>query len=115
MVAHTVYGLTSDSKGTLYAERGNGGIYRSTDDGLTWINVSTFPRDVNSLVALNDDRLVVATNLSVWISEDSARTWKPFGAGLGSARDVRLVVHPDGSLYAIHGDGRIFVTIPDRR
>jgi photosystem II stability/assembly factor-like uncharacterized protein len=86
---------------------GVGHLYKSTDAGVTWRDVSGNLPDVpaNSL-ALRNGKIMLATDLGVVISADGGTTWSRVGANLPYTTAMYLHVGPDNKLYAAtHGRG----------
>jgi photosystem II stability/assembly factor-like uncharacterized protein len=53
---------------------------------------------VNAITTLQNNRLVLATNLGLYISYDSVRTWSPFG--LTAKKVTALIGDSSGTMYA---------------
>jgi hypothetical protein len=86
---------------------GIGHIWKTTDAGVTWTDISgNFPDvPVNDIVLLNG-KLIVATDLATLISSDGGATWSRLGSGLPVTTVMDLTVGPDSRLYAAtHGRG----------
>jgi photosystem II stability/assembly factor-like uncharacterized protein len=86
---------------------GLGHIWKTTDGGATWVNVSgNFPDVPADDIVIRGTNLVVATDLAVLISSDGGATWSRLGANLPFTTVMDLSVGPDGRLYAAtHGRG----------
>lgn len=97
------------NKNTFYFGATGGGVWKTTDGGSNWKNVSDkyFGGSIGAVaVAPSDENVVYAAegestmrgNVSeglggVWRSEDGGRTWQP--RGLADGRHIiRLVIHP---------------------
>jgi hypothetical protein len=87
---------------------GVGHVYKSTDGGRTWTDVSgNFP-DVpaNSRQALSDGSLGVGTDLGVVIRLPGTTTWSRLGTNLPLTVAMDVELGPDGKIYAAtHGRG----------
>ena len=93
---------------------GIGHIYKTTDGGATWIDISgNFPDvPVNDFVLL-DGNLIAATDLAVLVSADGGATWSRVGDNLPYVTVMDLTVGPDGLLYAAtHGRGIWSIPVP---
>lgn len=87
---------------------GIGHVFKSTDGGDTWIDVSGNIPDVplNSIKVLASGALVVGSDLAVLYSDDGGATWSRLGVGLPVTVAIDVEVGPDGYLYAAtHGRG----------
>jgi photosystem II stability/assembly factor-like uncharacterized protein len=89
-------------------------IYRTTDFGKTWTRIVSPQQGVRGYAhvikedAVSKSMLFAGTELGLWISLDSGKTWAEFKGGDFPSVAVRdLVVHPrDGDLViATHGRG----------
>jgi len=76
----------------------NGGIYRSTDSGANWTNVSTDP---TWKLAANDDYIYAGGNGDVYRSADDGLTWTTLNTGITNGNS--LAVYADGN--RIFADG----------
>jgi photosystem II stability/assembly factor-like uncharacterized protein len=87
---------------------GQGHLYKTTDGGATWADVSGNLPDVpaDDLVVTPAGTLVLGTDLGVLISTDGGAHWMRFGANHPLTTVMDLHVGPDGRLYsATHGRG----------
>jgi hypothetical protein len=86
---------------------GLGHLWKTTDGGTTWNNVSGNLPDV----PLNDvlivgSKLVVATDLGVVVSSDGGAHWSRLGGNLPFTAALDVHLGPDGRVYAAtHGRG----------
>jgi photosystem II stability/assembly factor-like uncharacterized protein len=103
--------MAMDSRGTLFAVRGGGNFYRSTNDGTTWEFVSGLAGTVSSLHVDVADEIFAATTLGVFCSSDEGKMWRSYSAGLTSQCAKQLAMHPSGRLFVATNDGRVFVSI----
>lgn len=63
----------------LFAGTFNDGLFRSSDSGFSWLDVSTEEMrnsTLTSMTSLSGDTLFVGTNLGIQISTDGGSTWK---------------------------------------
>jgi hypothetical protein len=118
-------GVAAAKDGTLYAAVGGfsrhftegegagyGHVFKSTDGGVSWQDISDpattkFP-DVpaNSVQALDDGTLVVGTDLGVVIRQPGATTWNRLGTNLPLTVAMDVELGPDNKIYAAtHGRG----------
>ena len=90
---------------------GVGHVYRTTDGGGSWTDVSGTGAGRLVDAPANDveivgNRLVVATDVGVYVSGLTGGTWSRVGSGLPNVITVDLSVTPDGRLLAAtHGRG----------
>ena len=106
--APIVYDLVRTRDGAVLAATGavvdgvkTGGIFRSTDDGRTWIRAGSPPMTVYRIVEDGDGRLFAgAQRCAILRSDDGGRTW-----------DARQAVDEDEKLYclAIDRAGRLYL------
>jgi len=86
---------------------GLGHLWKTTDGGATWTNVSGNIPDIpiNDVLIVNG-KLVVGTDLGVLISTDGGATWSRLGSNLPYTTTLDVHAGPDGKLYAAtHGRG----------
>jgi hypothetical protein len=94
---------------------GIGHIWKTTDAGETWTDVSgNFPDvPVNDIVLRGPGRLIVATDLATLISTDGGAHWSRFGTNLPITTVMDLTVGPDSRIYAAtHGRGIWSISAP---
>ena len=110
----SVAGLAFDPQNPRVVYAGDGGfgyLYRSTDVGATWQEVSAFRPLLNANSAIGDLLVTVELRKSVlyvstrydgvFRSDDEGESWLQLDAGLaGEARRVRVVTPFDNDLYA---------------
>lgn len=86
---------------------GIGHLWKTTDGGTTWANVSGNLPDVPiNDVLIVGGKLVVATDLGVVVSMDNGIHWSRLGGNLPFTATLDLHLGPDGRVYAAtHGRG----------
>ena len=90
---------------------GVGHIYKTTNGGTSWTDISGTGAGHLVDAPANDvevvgNRLVVATDMGVYVSSRSGGTWARVGNGLPNVITADLSVTPDGRLLAAtHGRG----------
>ena len=86
---------------------GVGHLYKSTDAGVTWTDVSGNLPDVPAnAVLVKNGKIVLATDLGVLVSANGGATWSRLAANLPISTAMYLHAGPDGKLYvATHGRG----------
>lgn len=80
-----------------------GGVYRSTDAGLTWtkLGLSTQGRRVNTIMLYRGDDDVLFAGLqhgAAYYTVDGGVTWKPMRRGLGDVTILCLALDPQNPL-----------------
>ncbi len=114
-------GVAAGDDGTLYVAvngfsrrftegegAGIGHVFRSTDSGVSWTDISANFPDVpaNSVQALSDGSLVVGTDLGVVYRSPGATTWNRLGTNLPLTVTMDVELGPDNKIYAAtHGRG----------
>jgi hypothetical protein len=86
---------------------GLGHLWKTTDGGGTWTDVSGNLPDVpvNDIV-ISNGRLVVGTDLGTVVSANGGSTWSRLGSNLPYTTVMDLHIGPDGRVYAAtHGRG----------
>ncbi len=103
--------VRSFERGEFYATFSRYGVpkvWRSLDSGSTWQDINGNLPDVpvNDIIAL-DGKLLLGTEIGVFISDDEGSTWQRFGTGMPSVPIFKLRHNPrTGTLRAIsHGRG----------
>ena len=94
---------------------GVGHLWKTTDGGVTWTDVSGNMPDVpaDDLVVTDGGTLVLATDLGVLISTDGGAHWQRFGGNHPLTTVMDLHTGPDGRLYsATHGRGIWSIPLP---
>lgn len=93
---------------------GIGHIWKTSDAGATWTDISgNFPDVPVNDIVVRGSKLVVATDLATLISTDGGATWSRLSSNLPYTTVMDLSVGPDGKLYAAtHGRGIWSITAP---
>ncbi len=84
----------NDSSDILVGTWGGAGVYRSTDEGETWLIPNTALPNVNHIAVGHNNDIIAATMLNVWISTDHGFTWEQKNVGL-PAQTIVMTVHMD--------------------
>jgi autotransporter-associated beta strand protein len=99
------------NRDTIYAVRqasGGGQVFRSTDAGRTWIDISSNLPDVPASKVLIDPRngfLYVGNDLGVFHSVDGGANWQRFGVGMPNTqvKDLELNLITNTLLAGTYG------------
>lgn len=93
---------------------GVGHIWKTSDAGATWTNISgNFPDVPVNDIIVRAGKLLVATDLATLISTDAGATWSRLGPNLPYTTVMDIHAGPDGRLYAAtHGRGIWSITTP---
>ena len=94
---------------------GIGHLFKSTDGGATWTDISGNMPDIptNALQILPNGKLVVGTDLGVIVSSDGGAHWSRLGGNFPATVAIDVEAGPDGRLYAAtHGRGIWRITTP---
>ncbi|HEX8096460.1 MAG TPA: hypothetical protein VF507_00430 [Pyrinomonadaceae bacterium] len=86
---------------------GLGHVWKTTDAGATWADVSgNFPDIPVNDIIVRGGKLFAATDLATLVSTDGGAHWSKLGAGLPLTTVMDITVGPDSLLYAAtHGRG----------
>ncbi len=87
------------------------GVYRSTDNGFTWVASGLSGKNIFGLAQDSTGNLYAGTDGpgSIYLSMDDGITWSPRSSGLPSAQDV-VTVSANSSGYVFAGFGRNDIT-----
>ena len=91
--------IAIDNSGRIFAGIGGGGVYRSTDNGAGWAQLSGgLPADaiINSLAASSSGLVVAGAYAGVYCSTNNGDSW----ALVRNTETTAVVVAPDGSIIA---------------
>lgn len=94
---------------------GVGHVFHYNEATQSWTDISANFPDVpaNSIQALNNGALLVATDLAVLYRAPGASTWQRLGTGLPLTVALDVELGPDGNVYAAtHGRGIWRVALP---
>lgn len=100
--------LYDPSGSTVYAASGCG-VFKSSDDGVTWtdISASLANTDVRSLALVSGSNLHAGTAQGIFVW-DGTGTWAAYGAGQPSNSDVTSLAFKGASLFAGSNGGGVF-------
>jgi photosystem II stability/assembly factor-like uncharacterized protein len=90
-------------------------VFESWNGGQTWTNLTgNLPDNPADDVAIVHHKLIVATDLGVFIARDGSTHWKRLGHGLPDVDTWNLAVSPNRSyvVAATHGRGLFKLRIP---
>ena len=98
---------------------GTGHVFRSTDAGTTWSDVSgnlpDIPHQSIAVDPMNGDWAYVGTDLGVFRTQDGGATWSDFNSGIPIAMILDLVLHLDSRTLraATFGNGVYEIVLPE--
>ena len=123
-----ISGVAVDNSGAVYVAlngfsrrftegpgAGIGHLFKSTDGGGTWTDISGNMPDIptNALEILPNGTFVVGTDLGVIVSSDGGAHWSRLGGNFPATVAIDVEAGPDGRLYAAtHGRGIWRITTP---
>jgi photosystem II stability/assembly factor-like uncharacterized protein len=86
---------------------GIGHLYKTTDAGATWTDVSgTLPDVPLTTIIVRGSNIVAGSDLAVLVSSNGGATWSRLGGNFPVTTVMDLTIGPDGLLYAAtHGRG----------
>jgi photosystem II stability/assembly factor-like uncharacterized protein len=90
-----------------YATYGIAKVWRSTDMGISWSDISGDLPDVplNDVIEL-DGRIIVGSDVGVFITDDDGLHWQRFGSGMPSVSIQRFVFSERTGTLRAHTHGR---------
>ena len=93
--------VTVNHKGHIFLGTQDGGLFRSTDHGVSWHPLSrTLPNDSIRGVVAYQAGLFVATGRGIFKLSKQERRWNPVNTGLTELAIQTLIVSRQGVLYA---------------
>ena len=110
-----VESVAISSSGMLFAGTFGGGVYASSDDGLTWNPSNTGLGSIVTSLAVNYRGYVFAGTYGggVFRSSDGGNSWIAVNNGLASLGVEALAVRPNGELFAGTSGGHLYVSQDD--
>jgi hypothetical protein len=85
----------------------NGGVYRSTDNGSSWVDLNTNNGDVYSMVISNGKIYASIGGGGVYVSNDNGDTWSGFNAGFTNP-GAKSLAAADNYIYAGNGISQVW-------
>lgn len=98
----SVHSLAMDSSGNLFAGIWNGGMFRSSDNGLTWnFSWKGVKRSTINSIQISRDGLLYAASFSFGFfrSTDSGRSWNSNNTGLEDTVIRCMTLSPKGNIF----------------
>ena len=107
---HAYFSLSGYSRNWMIGpdDPGKGHVFESTDGGATWQDRSgsQLPDAPMADVVFNNGKLIVASDMGVFVSSDNGATWSHLGTNLPNVVVSQLTIAPNGVLVAAtHGRG----------
>ncbi|MCB0713580.1 MAG: T9SS type A sorting domain-containing protein [Ignavibacteriae bacterium] len=87
--------------------QGQGQLYRSTDDGDSWVSTSLHDVPVSMAHTPDGTLFASAANSGVYRSLDRGKTWTPVNSGLFEVRVFPLAMQQDGYLIVVDVFGNV--------
>lgn len=80
-----------------------GGMHKSTDDGVSWEQVTSVPAGQNEMdIAINDSGHIFTTGASIWRSIDNVISWENIGSGyIGPGVGVTSIAINDSGYFFV--------------
>ncbi len=101
MIENFIRVLVIDRDHSIFAGTFDGGVFRSSDGGITWRPISrALPNDSIRGIVLSDQGLIVGTGNGIFKTVDRGRQWIPFNKGLTNLAIQVLIASEGGELYA---------------
>lgn len=97
--------IDSDSSGTLYASTFGGSgndnnVFKSVDNGNTWLNVLNAGMDLSTLHVTDDGQVWYGTIDALWRSDDAGETWNQLQLPLPNLYNVNSIdSDTEGSVF----------------
>ncbi len=103
-----IWVMTLDKDGYILSGNWGGGIYRSTDDGNSWVRINE-TMSVNYIWSLlvDGEKIYAGTDNGIYVSWDNGATWEQ---KLSGSLEIRAMVEYDGKIYAASWGGGVFVS-----
>jgi len=96
---------------------GASGVWRSTDDGLSWQATSLNFAEIRALVCspgyATDGKVYAATNSGLFVSSDRGESWRGVSAGLDVLDVTDLALGSGGELWIATAGGGIYYSAND--
>jgi photosystem II stability/assembly factor-like uncharacterized protein len=98
----TVYSLTKDSEGTLFAGTKDNGVYKSIDNGLTWvqINYGLYSKNIFRVKTVYNNLLFACSESGggIYRSSNLGESWEITGVTSGTIN--RAIIKETGDIFA---------------
>jgi photosystem II stability/assembly factor-like uncharacterized protein len=103
----TVYSLTKDNYGTLFAGTKDSGVYKSSDNGLTWLQINNglYNKNIFRVKTGPSDVLFACSESDggIYRSSNFGESWEITGVTAGTIN--RATILDDGNLFAATFNG----------
>jgi photosystem II stability/assembly factor-like uncharacterized protein len=85
---------------SIYA-LGSGSIFRSNDQGASWIRLAPAPSPISQVAVLAEREVIAASSKAIYRSGDAGVTWKPLPASPEGGAMVRIFSTPGSRGFAV--------------
>ncbi|HED06904.1 MAG TPA: T9SS type A sorting domain-containing protein [Ignavibacteria bacterium] len=104
--------VSSFDENKIYISTFNNGIFKSTDGGNSWTNISQtlggFQSRVIEINPNNDDDIFIGTNHGIWESKNAGISWDSLNfSGLKSFTINDIAISPKGDIFIAETGGSI--------
>ena len=103
---HIIYSLAINSSGHIFAGTDGYGVFRSTDNGVSWTQTSNY--EVHCLAINSSEHIFVGTTVGVFRSIDNGDNWTQINTGLkynGLIHIWSLAINSSGYIFAATSEG----------
>ena len=109
-VTGVIWSIVLNSSGDILVGDGGfftgpGSVYRSSDNGISWIQTSITNRSSNDILTISPQTIFVATDSGVYVSYDNGISGNQINDGLTNLTVFSLSLNEEGYLFAGTADG----------
>lgn len=109
---YNLYAIEKTPAGLIFIGTGGNGIYRSDDNGQSWVYFGLSNMYINTLSALNDNEIFAGTfGYGVFYSSDRGNTWIERNNGIVFPVIMTMTVNDSGMVFICTDTGRMYRTV----